>query len=639
MLCLLLLLFGYALCNQTTILQCDFETLCDDFDIDSNWGLTDGLHPQSINHDHTLNTSAGHYLFYTPQSSPFHGIDVTIKTKDWLDLSVDRAVCFRMWYYTPRLSFPFTVQLVQGDDEQLTRTVASIAGKDPTINDWTLVNITLPAEKFKLFIRLNVSARPLVFDDISISYCDALPPPPRINLFACDFESSCTNDVVSLPNYPYEWSIMKAIDAVKVESKAPSTDFTYGNQSGHYAFVPNSKIIEQGNVGYLATRTEFDITADKSFCLSFQYYGFGQQYVGNLNVYAHLSDTFRTVQKIWPPRFTEYIYTNDKWTWGIINLPVGYYSLLFRVDSVKSNPRSFAIDNISVTSCDYSPTTFPYDGNLLSFSCNFDNLTMCEMQNGDRYIKATYNFSVVTGDTVPNRELGPIRDHTSNSSTGGFIYWNQQLPFIRGDSGVVCPLNLVEINLGMCVRFAYYVKSLAENKNGTVVSLWTGLCDSRSLWARSLDDSQGWQMVVVPVPNIVCQGTFYFYAHQLLTIPVSVAFDDIEIGSCDILSPTTTTSTTTTVTTSTTTETTTTISTTTISTTTITTTTTILTTSTISTIDVKILGLNEKLFDIWLKNNIQQLSINEGTLFLYINSNKDDNDIGRINVHDDKKKL
>ena len=35
----------------------------------------------------------------------------------------------------------------------------------------------------------------------------------------------------------------------------------------------------------------------------------------------------------------------------------------------------------------------------------------------------------LTGDTIPNRKLGPTRDHTTNSSSGGFVYWNQQLPY------------------------------------------------------------------------------------------------------------------------------------------------------------------------------------------------------------------
>ena len=176
---LLIILLGHILINQAAILQCDFEALCNDFDIDSDWGLTDGLHPHGIDHDHTLLTSSGHYLFYNPQSiPPFYKINAEIKTTDWLQLSADRAVCFRMWYYTPRISLPFTIQLVQGDDEQLTRIIASISGKDPTINDWTLINVSLPAEKFKLFIRLNVSAVPLAFDDLSVDYCDGPQPSP-----------------------------------------------------------------------------------------------------------------------------------------------------------------------------------------------------------------------------------------------------------------------------------------------------------------------------------------------------------------------------------------------------------------------------------------------------------------------------
>ncbi len=136
MLLIIFILLEHVLGSQTAILQCDFEIPCNDFDIDSNWGLTDGIHPQSIDYDHTLNTSSGHYLFYSPKTSPpFYDIKAEIKTKDWIQLSSDRAICFRMWYYTPQFNLPFSIHLVQGDDEQLTRIVASIPGKNPSIND------------------------------------------------------------------------------------------------------------------------------------------------------------------------------------------------------------------------------------------------------------------------------------------------------------------------------------------------------------------------------------------------------------------------------------------------------------------------------------------------------------------------
>ncbi|CAF3813716.1 unnamed protein product [Adineta steineri] len=538
--------------NQAAILKCDFETACNDFNTDSNWGLTDGAHPQSMNHDHTLNTSLGHYIFYDPSSGSSFKI-AEIKTNDWLSLSTDRAVCFRMWYYTPRISLPFNIQLVQGDDEQLTRVAASIPGKDPSSNDWALINVILPSEKFKIFIRLNNTGRPLVFDDISVDYCDEPHPTPTKILYECDFESSCSEDFVSLPAYPYQWSILKASDAIKIENKAPSVDYTFGNQSGHYALLPISKVVGAGNVGYLHLQTELNITTEESYCLNFQYYGYGQSFYSNLKVYLRMSDESEAVQTIWPSKPSQYSYTRGKWTWGITNLPVGQYSLLFRMDTSDNTQLSFALDNISITSCAYPPyEPSPYYS-ILSFSCNFDNLTMCDMTNGDRISPPpTFNFTVMTGETIPNRELGPTRDHTSNSTTGGFLYWNQQLPFTSKDVGRVHPSTTIEQNFGMCIKFAYYVKSLAVNKNGTQVSISAGGCYGAYLWMQALDDSQGWQTVIIPVLKFACGETFYFDVYQSLPIAVSVAFDDIEIDQCSYLIPTTTTSTTTTTTTSTT---------------------------------------------------------------------------------------
>ena len=240
-------------------------------------------------------------------------------------------------------------------------------------------------------------------------------------------------------------------------------------------------------------------------------------------------------------------------TWGAVNLPMGYYSLLFRVGSRDRNLASFAVDNISITSCDYPPSTFSDDGGFLSFSCDFDNLTMCVMKNEDEFDIPTYNFTVVTGETVPDQKLGPFRDHTNNSTTGGFIYWDRQLPFTSGDYGNVHSSKPVEENFGMCIRFAYYVKSSIDNKNATTLSISAGGCFATGLWSLSLDDSQGWQVVLVPTPADICMITYYFGVTQKQTVAVSVAFDDIEVGQCETISPTTTTSSTTTTTTTTTT--------------------------------------------------------------------------------------
>lgn len=164
----------------------------------------------------------------------------------------------------------------------------------------------------------------------------------------------------------------------------------------------------------------------------------------------------------------------------------------------------------------------------------------------------TYNFTVFTGETVPHKELGPTRDHTTNSTTGGFIYWDQHTPYTTTDSGLVCTSETVSQNAGMCIKFAYYVKSAAKNKNGTQLGLTTGGCYGATLWGVLLDDSQGWQLVIVPVKNYACPESYYFSVYQLTLAAVAVAFDDIEVDQCSSLIPTTTTTSTSTFTTSTT---------------------------------------------------------------------------------------
>jgi hypothetical protein len=306
---LLLMFVGHALSNETALLQCDFETFCNDFSIDGNWGFTDGFHPRPLDYDHTFRNHSGHYIFYAPQSyPPYYQIEAQIKTSNWLDLSMDEPVCFRMWYYTPRLSLPFTIEIVQGDDEQLTRILASVEGKDPAINDWTLINLSLPAEKFKIIIQLNVSARPLVFDDLSVEYCDEPRPSPTKILYECDFESSCANEWISLPDYDYRWSMMAASDAIKIESQAPTIDYTFKNQSGHYVFIADTNLSNTADLGYIALSTSFNMTTDESYCLNFQYYRYGRSNTNHLRVYAQLTSSADTMQLLWPSPLFSYGY-------------------------------------------------------------------------------------------------------------------------------------------------------------------------------------------------------------------------------------------------------------------------------------------------------------------------------------------
>jgi hypothetical protein len=235
----------------------------------------------------------------------------------------------------------------------------------------------------------------------------------------------------------------------------------------------------------------------------------------------------------------------------VISLPVGDYSLLFRVFNGDLYFGNMALDNIAIVSCDYPPSQSNYP-TLLSFSCDFDHSTMCEMRNVATSSKTASNFTLLAGDAVPNKNLGPTRDHTSNSTAGGFLYWNRQFPFTSADSGSVFTSTRMVPNFDMCVTFAYYVKSAALNKSGTTLTLSASGCMTYVLWSQSLDDSQGWQTATVRAIDYLCESTYYFAVHQTQSVSASVAFDDIEIDQCSARVPTTTTTTKTTKTTTTT---------------------------------------------------------------------------------------
>ncbi|CAF4270473.1 unnamed protein product [Rotaria sordida] len=262
MLLILFILLCQTFLSQGAILNCDFETNCNDFALYGFWAIIDGYHPQPIDHDHTLNIEAGHYVFYNPSPG----------TRG--------------------------VQVVQGEGVELIRTLASVVDKNVSTVDWTLINVKLPNEKIKISVQTNLTQKYLAFDDISVDYCDGPRPSPPKVLFTCDFESPCSDNFVSLPKYPYQWLISNASDANSIEFFAPSADYTFGNGSGHYAFVPASKIVDNGKVGYLHLQKQLQITSQESYCLNFQYYAYPSSDRSYLKIYSWASDESKAIQML-----------------------------------------------------------------------------------------------------------------------------------------------------------------------------------------------------------------------------------------------------------------------------------------------------------------------------------------------------
>ncbi len=149
-------------------------------------------------------------------------------------------------------------------------------------------------------------------------------------------------------------------------------------------------------------------------------------------------------------------------------LPIGEYSLLFRI--VREEPWSgFAIDNIGITTCRYSRPTLNYEiASFLNFSCDFEQ-DQCRMTAPTGSSSLFYNFTRVNGNTLVNKTLGPLIDHTTNTSRGYFLYWNYTLPFRSSAIGQIITPG-IETDVLMCLKFSYYVKSF-DNLNGAELSI------------------------------------------------------------------------------------------------------------------------------------------------------------------------
>jgi hypothetical protein len=280
-------------------LRCDFESPCLDFQLDNNWRLAHGDSGIGINHDHTWGNASGHYLSYAPISRPS-----VIRTKTWLTTSTERPMCFSLWFFTPLLYMPFYVQLVQGDDEQLIRMIAIVPGKNGS--DWSQLSVLLPpGEKFAILISANISAVPLVFDDLSVDFCSgSSPDPPPRALYTCDFEQSCADGVWPLPNYPYTWRRDQASVAHSIDALAPSVDYTYGDSIGHYLWLNNTEILQKGALGYFHTQ-QFTFTSNQTFCLNFEYFMFGpDSNQSQLRVWAWTENN-GLVRDLWPTTNSE----------------------------------------------------------------------------------------------------------------------------------------------------------------------------------------------------------------------------------------------------------------------------------------------------------------------------------------------
>lgn len=224
-------------------------------------------------------------------------------------------------------------------------------------------------------------------------------------------------------------------------------------------------------------------------------------------------------------------------SWAYAPLPVGNYSILFRMDSEYRTDDSFAIDSISISFCEYYQKFFN-PNSYLEFSCDFDNPASqtCGIQNDNTDLspQSVLNFTIQSPGTINDRELGPRQG--SGWSGDLFYYWSRSTQSSNMINGQF-KTPPIETNRDMCIRFAYFVNStnVQSKENNTKLDVMTRNCRKDNLWSIELDQSFGWQLVVLSLSDIACRQEIYFHISQKRAARTTVAFDDITIAQCGTL--------------------------------------------------------------------------------------------------------
>jgi hypothetical protein len=205
---------------------------------------------------------------------------------------------------------------------------------------------------------------------------------------------------------------------------------------------------------------------------------------------------------------------------------------------------SFALDSITVSSCEYQQTYF-FGTSHLEFACDFDSPVDRSCGIRDDYIdlrpQSVINYTIESPETIRNGGLGPKQ--TTGWSGEWFLYWSRSdltsTALINGQVKIPS----IETNRDMCIRFAYFVNStdVQPYENNTKIDVFTRGCHSASLWSIELDNSFGWQLVTKSLHPTACTQSIYFRMTQKRPTRVAVAFDDITIAQCGTLNVLTTT--------------------------------------------------------------------------------------------------
>ncbi|XP_066300034.1 MAM and LDL-receptor class A domain-containing protein 1-like [Branchiostoma lanceolatum] len=581
---------GPCTSGTTYGINCDFEdsTICgyvqktdDQFDWTWQTGSTgtSNTGPQS---DHTLGTSAGHYM-YIETSSPRQPGDIAVLTTPTVP-GDNRQHCLQFYYHMFGVDIG-TLRLweVRGTDQP--RIVWEVSGDQG--NQWAAMQwaVTPSIDTYFMFegIRGNSFRGDISIDDVTYLNDRCI----GASTGNCDFEAGPCTWTNTQVGDDFDWT--EGSGNTQSTGTGPSVDHTTNSDQGKYMFIESSAPTQPGQNARWQSE-QFPATAGSTRCIKFWFHMYGSG-IGAMNVLIQ--------EQGLPDRILWRLTNNqgDQWSDGQVEFTsLDSYRIVFEAVRGLSHTGDIAIDDITFEDngstgtfdCDFdadmcgwvqatddefdwirqnggtgSTNTGPTvvfegvrgngfrgdiaiddvtmtDGSCFAATvsplgvCGFEDASLCGFTNDGGDI---FDWTWQTGGTG-TVNTGPTVDHTYGTSAGHFVFIETSSPRVPGDNAIFLSPTYPTSSPNYCVEFYYHMfgtnigtLNVYAKKNGNL---------GPAVWTLSGDQGDIWVMAQV---TVTADNPFQvaFEGIRGVSYRGDIALDDISIlpggcgtpGTCD----------------------------------------------------------------------------------------------------------